>query len=282
MDSKTNLKRLNRRLSQLKPLIQHFIERLADGIKEKDWRFECQPILVGSAEEETKAVISADFDFNFKLIKFSQICDPFPHPLGPKGYFQLRRKPIEDIESRSDEKFDSFFNLDDCLLTDEVKPRFKFILEEVLNDPAFWQDEHLFEHLFDWNVIDKNKDISFYTTINCVCKTIELRMIHPIEDGEGGFIFVNISIDIVACVHAEHWWPEDPLPVGISPSVKANGCTFVFHRPRFDPSKTPGEHFIFYETLARISFAPLESRIIKESSPLIKAAYIVCKMILYS
>ena len=149
--TENELIRLNRRLSQLKPLIHQFIERLADGIKEKDWRFECQPILVGSADEETKAVISADFDFNFKLIKFSQLCDPFPHPLGPKGYFQLRRKPNEDTKSRSDEKFDSFFNLDQCLLTNEVNSRFKIILEEVLSDPNFWQDEHLFE----WNVTDK-------------------------------------------------------------------------------------------------------------------------------
>ena len=267
--------RLNRRLSQLKPLIQHFIERLADGIKEKDWRFECQPILVGSADEETKAVISADFDFNFKLIKFSQLCDPFPHPLGPKGYFQLRRKPNEDTKSRSDEKFDCFFNLDQCLLTNEVNSRFQIILEEVLSDPNFWQDEHLFE----WNLTDKYKSKSEKPA--GLCKTLRLRMIHPIEDGEGGFLFVNISIDIVACVHVEDWWPEDPLPVGISPAVKANGSTFVFDRPRFDPSKPRGAHFLFSETFARISFAPLESRIIKESSPLIKAAYIVCKMILY-
>ena len=132
------------------------------GIKEKDWRFECQPILVGSANEETKVVISADFDFNLKLIKFSQLCDPFPHPLGPKGYFQLRRKTNEDIKSRSDERFDSFFNLDQCLLTNEVKSRFKIILQEVLRDPTFWLDEHLFEHLFDWNVIDKCKGTCIY------------------------------------------------------------------------------------------------------------------------
>ena len=54
-----------------------------------------------------------------------------------------------------------------------------------------------------------------------LCKTVRLRMIHPIEDGEGGFLFVNISIDIVACVHVEDWWPEDPLPVGISPCCKS-------------------------------------------------------------
>ena len=106
-------------------------------------------------------------------------------------------------------------------------------------------------------------------------------MIHPIEDGEGAFLFVNISVDIVACVHVEGWWPEDPLPVDISTAVKANGSTLIFDRPRFDPSKPYCVTLAFSETFARISFAPLESRIIRESSPLIKAAYMVCKMILY-
>jgi len=75
--TQNELIRLNRRLSQLKPSVQQFIKRLADSIKEDDWRFECQPILVGSAEEGTQAVISAEIDSNFKLIKFSQFCDPF-------------------------------------------------------------------------------------------------------------------------------------------------------------------------------------------------------------
>src|ERR1700733_3534459 len=55
----------------------------------------------------------------------------------------------------------------------------------------------------------------------------------------------------------------------------------VFDHPRFDPFKPGGASYPFSETFAKISFAPLESQFIKDSSPLIKAANMVCKMILY-
>jgi len=267
--------RLNRRISQLRPSIQRLIERLVDGIKERDPRFECQPILVGSADEETKAVISADFDFNFKLIKFSQLYDAIPHPLGPKGYVQLRRKRGDTERRQSDADFDCFFNIDQCLLTNEVNSRFQIVLVDVLRDPSFWQDEHLFE----WNLTDLDEHESEKPA--GLCKTVRLRMVNPILVGANTFLFANVSIDIVASIHLEHSSLEDQLPVAISPSLKADGCTLVFDRPRFDPSKPRGAHPIFSETFARISFAPLESRVIRESSSVIKAAYIVCKLILY-
>ena len=268
--------RLNRRVRQLKPSIQRLVNRLADSIRERDPRFECQPILVGSADEETKAVVSADFDFNFKLIKFSELCEVFPHPLGPKGYFQLRRRRNNAERSQSYKDFDCFFNLDQCLLTNEINSRFQIVLEDVLSDSNFWKDEHFFE----WNLTDVDENKSDKPA--GLCKTVRLRMINPIADGDGGLLLANVSVDVVACIHVENSCLGDELSViAVSPSLKIDGCTFVFDRPRFDLSKSRDVRSIYSDTFARISFAPLESRIIRESSSLIKAAYVVCKLILY-
>jgi len=78
-----------------------------------------------------------------------------------------------------------------------------------------------------------------------------------------------ISIDLVPALRIDDWWPEDARKAEL---CKAGECLIVFTQPQ---NKYPWIGWT--EPHGFISFARAESRLLRESRPVVKAAYMVVK-----
>ena len=268
--------------------VRQFMNRLSDEIRKKDPRFECRPVLIGSAEEGTKTGLPDEFDFNFILTKLSELCEVVPSPEAPSGFVHLKRRYNnaeywpENQHFKSQEDFDRFFNSDGFLLTTEIACRFRILYLQVMSEPEFWEGEDFFEwdpHNEVGMIYDKQEEqykdseISndFRPSIH-PCSTIQLKLNRPIE---GRYMFTLISLDIVPCIKVNGWWPEEALS-SVNDEIKVEGCHLVFDQPQRKYPWVP-----FSDPFARISFAPAEGRIIKECSAVARAAYMVGKQLLH-
>lgn len=101
--------------------------------------------------------------------------------------------------------------------------------------------------------------------------TLKLNLNQPIN---GQYLFKNISIDIVPCIHVDGWWPDGALS-NLSYNLKVDGCNLVFDQPQ---RKYPW--VLYSQPYARISFAPAESRIIAKAPRVARAAYMVAKQLM--
>src|SRR6218665_3614333 len=216
------------------------MNRLSEEIRKKDPRFECRPVLIGSAEEETKIGLADEFDFNFILTKFSELCEVVPSPEVPNGFVHLKRRYnnddffTENHHPKNQEEFAGFFNSCDLLLTQKIACRFKILYSQVTRDPAFWEKEDFFER--DWHnesgfTYDKKERKytdypAFYESDPSLhlCSTIQLKLNRPIE---GRYMFTPISVDIVPCIQLSDWWPEEAL-TSVNGETQVEGCHLVF------------------------------------------------------
>ena len=87
----------------------------------------------------------------------------------------------------------------------------------------------------------------------------------------------DISIDIVPVVRVDGWWPQNAVPASGDIQHYSNDCNFVFDRPRRQHGATHS-----MKPYARISFARAESRLIRDSPPVVRAAFMVAKQIIHN
>src|SRR6218665_19995 len=184
------------------------MNRLSEEIRKKDPRFECRPVLIGSAEEGTKIGLPDEFDFNFILTKFSEICEVVPSPEVPNGFVHLKRRYNnedffpENHHPKNQEEFGGFFNSCDLLLTQKIACRFTILYSQVMRDPAFWEKEEYFEwdpHNESGFTYSKKERKYNLTAISSdiapslhLCSTIQIRLNRSIE---GRYMFTPISVD---------------------------------------------------------------------------------------
>jgi len=104
-------------------------------------------------------------------------------------------------------------------------------------------------------------------------RKIELRFNRPVN---GKLLHYDISIDIVPVVRVDGWWPQNTVPASGDIQHYSNGCNFVFDRRRRQHGATHS-----MKPYARISFARAEIRLIRDSPPVVRAAFMVAKQIIY-
>ena len=166
-------------------------------------------------------------------------------------------------------------------MTMKIASMFRFLYLQVMRDPEFWEGEEFFE----WEPHDEDgvisvKDQGRHSTFEVPndpwptpdpCTSIKLKLNCPIE---GKYMFRLISLDIFPCVKLNDWWPEEASC--LRGQMMLEGCHLMFIDPRLKYPWVP-----FSDTFARISFAPADSRIIKECSAVARAVYMVGKLLIY-
>lgn len=241
--------------------LQRFINRLTVEIGKRDSLMDCKSTMAGSSYEGTKIDLPTEFDFDLVLTKLGRLCEVVSSSdLPKKGFVHLRRKSNVVYHRASDH----LFNVEGFLLNAEISSRFQATVCDVLGDREFWREERL----FDWNIENENKYLYGGHT-RSLCMTLKLRLNQPIN---GHYLFDEISIDIVPCVHIDGWWPDGGALPDLSDDLKSDGCNLVFDQPQRNYPWVP-----YSQQYARISFAPAESRIIAEAPFAAKAAYMVGK-----
>jgi hypothetical protein len=107
------------------------------------------------------------------------------------------------------------------------------------------------------------------------CINVILRINTPVN---GKLVHNLISVDIMPVIRLKGWWPHSVLQHS-DPSLKdllqsCDGCLVVFEQPhrRFRAPFTTEPH-------VRLSFAELESRMMRDSPLVVKAAYMVVKQL---
>lgn len=244
--------------------VKDFVEQLAAHIEILDNRFKVSVIPVGSAYEGTKEDRSDEYDFGFVLAKFSQFCEVSPSPEIPLGFVHLKIK--QDLIDKDEFKdFVSFFDTKGSLKTQRLNMEFSLLMTRVLRDTNFIT----IQHKFDWDYpLSPQHLTSDYEDFTKIFKTITLTKTNLSTVQKRPV--VKISIDIVPYIHIDNWWPDEALTD--DDNIKTSGCYLVLNGPEKYYPWIP-----YSGSYARITFAPFESEIIKQSSNAARTAYIIGK-----
>jgi len=234
------------------------MEELAKAITEHDHRFACEVIPVGSAYEGTKIGCCDEFDFNFVLTNLSSMCEVCYSPESPPGFVQLKASATVHDEDMKD-----LFNQNGVLNTRIIKFKFETLAKQVLSSTSFCD-------LTDFLFVDSMSLEEFgLTRGNVAAKLntcVELAFTKPVNKRH---VPHGISIDLVPALRINDWWPEDARRKEL---CRAGDCLIVLTQPQ---SKYPWIGWT--EPHGFISFARAESRLLRESHPVVKAAYMVVK-----
>ena len=232
---------------------------LAKEIKEYDHQFACEVIPVGSAHEGTKIGCCDEFDYNFVLTNLSSICEVCYSPASPPGFVLLKAsKPVHD------EHLKDLFDENGILNTRVVKFKFEHLAKQVLSSASFC-------NLTDFEFIDSVNTHTYVgiTSGNTTAKLntqIKLTFTKPVN---GYHVMHTISVDIVPVLHITDWWPETARQREL---CRPDECLIVFTQPQ---SKYPWIGWT--QPRGFVSFAPAESRLLRDCHPVAKAAYMVVK-----
>ena len=235
------------------------MEELAKAITEHDRRFACVVIPVGSAYEGTKIGCCDEFDYNFVLTNLSSICEVCYSPESPPGFVQLKAStPVYDEDVK-----DLFDQQSGILNTRLVKFKFETLAKQVLSSKRF-SDLTDFEFINPVSVTHLG-----LTRGNVATKLnthVQLTFTKPVNKCH---VLHTISIDLVPALCIKDWWPEGARRKKL---CRTGYCLIVFTQPQ---SKYPWIGWT--EPHGFISFARAESRLLRESRPVVKAAYSGCK-----
>ena len=241
-----------------------FMKRLVATIGEEDHRFEGILHQVGSSFEGTRVGEGNEYDFNVELVNLSSMCDVATLAECPDGFVHLVKKTEVNAE---DGGYDQFFDENGTLLTTAVCFWFHSTWLKVVSWQTFWDTEPLFE-------IANLPDVYEPSPETCkLMKNIILQFNRPVN---GKLLHYGVSIDIVPVVRVDGWWPQNAVPASGDIQHDSNGCNFVFDRPRRQHGATHS-----MKPYARISFTRAESRLIRDSPPVVRAAFMVAKQIIY-
>lgn len=251
--------------------VTRFVQNLLQFVSEREPLFKSRLQMVGSAREKTKIDKPDEFDFSAILDKLGEVCqvvEPADAAGVPKGYIHLKRSRDKSLDNLPRESLDNFFSEDGFLLTDEVNSKFQICIERVLNDKKFWKNEQHFDNQFYYTRTPE--EILWRAPL--VCETFKVFYVNKRIGGQ--HVFKKISIDVVPCIHIDNWWPKEAIPCRNSEEIRI-GCNFVFDQPQRKYLGVP-----YSAPYAKISFAPLESKIIADSPTVVRAVYMVAKHIL--
>jgi len=249
----------------VKDAVFDFMERLVVAVGEEDHRFKGILHQVGSSFEGTRVGRGNEFDFNIELVNLSSMCDVAPSSECPDGFVHLVKKTEVNAE---DGGYDQFFDENGTMLTTAVCLWFHSTWLKVLSWQKFWdtKPEMIFE-ITNW------PDLYKLSPETCrFVRNITLRFNRPVNEK---LLHYDISIDIVPVVRVDGWWPQNAVPASGDIQHYSSDCNFVFDRPRRQHGATHS-----MKPYARISFARGESRLIRESPPVVRAAYMVAKQII--
>jgi len=234
--------------SQVKQAMHH----LAEEISDKDKRFACEVVTVGSAHEGTKIGCCDEFDFNFVLICLGTKCKVCYSPESPPGFMLLKASTTEFDE----DLFDSNGILNTRILTF----KFKTLVKQILSSLSFCEATG-FESFESCKRYPQ-----FETASTKVNIKIKLTFTRPVN---GYHVPHDISVDIVPALRIDDWWPDD---VHREDLCQPGDCLIVFTQPQV---KHPWIGWT--QPHGFISFAQAESRLLRNCPHVIKAAVMVVK-----
>ena len=233
--------------------VEEAMKYLAKEISDKDIRFTCGVVPVGSAHEGTKIGRCDEFDYNFVLNDLSKRCKVSYSPESPAGFVLLKASTPEYDKD--------LFDSNGPLNTRILKFKFETLVKQILSSLSFCEAT-------EFEFIDPVQDFvappgSASTKVNT---QIKLEFTHPVN---GCHVLHKISVDVVPVLCIDDWWPDDMHRKDL---CQPGDCLIVFTQPQL---KYPWIGWT--QPHGFITFARAESRRLRECPGVIKAAYMVVK-----
>ena len=237
----------------IKNQMENAMQCLAEEISHKESRFRCEVIMVGSAYEGTKIGCCDEFDFNFVLTDLSRRCEVCYSPESPPGFVLLKASTPEYDED--------LFNDSGILNTRIVKFKFETLVKQILSSFQFCEKT-------GFEFVDPLHGFFLApgTTSTKLNTIISLESTTPVN---GYYIPHYISIDVVPALCIENWWSDDRRREDL---CQTGDCLIVFTQPQV---KYPW--ISWTEPHGFITFAIAESRLLRDSPAVIRAAFMVVK-----
>ena len=233
--------------------VEKAMQYLAKEISDKDVRFACEVVQVGSAHEGTKIGCCDEFDYNFVLTDLSKSCKVCYSPESPPG-FVLVRASTPDYD-------EDLFNSNGILNTGIVPFKFETLVKQILSSLSFC-DATGFEYVDPVDeIIVQPRNTSMKINTN-----ITLEFTKPVN---GYHVPHNISLDVVPALRIDGWWPDDARREDL---CQPGECLIVFTQPQL---KYPWIGWT--QPHGFVSFARAESRLLRDCPRVIKASYMVVK-----
>jgi len=226
------------------------MEHLAQKISEEDDRFACKVFPVGSAHEGTKIGCCDEFDYDFVLTKLSGKCKTICSPESPPGFVLVKAATPEYDED--------LFNENGTLNTRMAKLKFEVLVKQVLSSSEFCEATA-------FEVKDKYFDV--HDILPKPFINVNMIFTHPVD---GYHVMHRVAVDIVPALRINDWWPENARRQEL---CQKGECLIVFIQPQ---DKYPWVGWI--EPHGFIAFARAESRLLRECPQVVKAAYMIVKL----
>ena len=233
------------------------MQLLADEISDKDKRFACEVVPVGSAHEGTKIGCCDESDFTFVLTDLSKRCKVRYSPESPSGFVQL--------ESSTSEYDEELFNSNGILNIRIVKFKFEMHVKQVLSSLKFCEATG-FEFIETGIKSFHRYFLPPGITPTTVNTEIKLKFTHPVN---GCHVPHDISVDVAPALRIDDWWPYDMHREDL---CQPGDCVVVFTQPQH---KYPWIDWT--EPHAFISFARAENRLLRNCPHVIRAAFMAVK-----
>jgi len=233
--------------------VEKAMKHLAKEVSDKDIRFACEVVPVGSSHEQIKIGSCDEFDYNFVLTDLSRKCKVCCSPESPPGFVLLK--------SLTPEYDEDLFNSNGILNTRIVKFKYETLVKQILSSLNFCEATGI-------EFIDpvENSILPPGTTSTKVNTQVTLKFAKPVN---GYHVPHNISIDVVPALSIDDWWPNDTRRDDL---CQTGDCLIVFTQPQLK--------YLWIgwtEPHGLISFARAESRLLRNSPPVMKAACMVVK-----
>jgi len=232
--------------------VKHAMLCLAEDISHKDSRFSCEVFMVGSAQEDTKIGCCDEFDFNFVLTDLSRRCEVCYSQESPPGFVLLKASAPEYDED--------LFNDTGILNTRIVKLKFDILVKQILSSLRFCEKT-------GFEFVDPFQDF-FVPPGSISTKLNTFIRLEPTTPVNGYHIPHYISVDVVPALRIEDWWPNHRR----RDLCQTGDCLIVFTQPQV---KYPWIGWT--EPHGFITFAKAESRLLRDSPAVIRAAFMVVK-----
>ena len=237
--------------------VENAMRFIAQEISNKDMRFVCEVIPVGSAHEGTKIGCCDEFDFNFVLTDLSARCEVRCSPESPSGFMLLKASTPDHDED--------LFNINGILNTRIVKFKFEMHVNEVLASLTFCEAT-TFECFQTYSTTTLEDFLQPRTTASKANSKIKLKFTKSVN---GYYVPHDISVDIVPALRIDGWWPDDMHRKDL---CETGDCHIVLTQPQL---KYPWIGWT--EPHGFISFARAESELLRGCPHVIKAAVMAVK-----
>jgi len=187
------------------------------------------------------------------LTDLSRRCQVCYSPESPPGFVLLKASTPEYDED--------LFDSNGTLNTRIVKFKFETLVKQILSSLSFCEAT-------SFEFVDPIQDIpvppgSVSTKVNT---QIKLQFTKPVS---GCHVLHSISVDVVPALRIDGWWPDDMRRGDL---CQPGDCLIVFTQPQL---KYPWIGWT--QPHGFITFAPAESRLLRDCPPVIRAAFMVVK-----